>query len=78
MLRRRLAPVVVAVAALLTLGGVCPPAQGQEVNLTGKWSCDDGGTYYIRQLGKTVWWLGKSNNGGQDWTNVLRGTLKGN
>jgi hypothetical protein len=32
-------------------------------NLTGIWSCDDGGKYYIRQIGDTVAWLGESGDG---------------
>lgn len=28
-------------------------------NLTGAWAGTDGSTYYIRQIGKTVWWLGQ-------------------
>jgi len=28
-------------------------------DLTGKWSCNDGGNYYLRQLGKEVFWFGE-------------------
>lgn len=28
-------------------------------DLTGKWSCNDGGNYYMRQLGKEVFWFGE-------------------
>jgi hypothetical protein len=31
-------------------------------DLTGLWSCDDGGTYVVRQIGDTVWWLGLSKD----------------
>jgi hypothetical protein len=31
-------------------------------DLTGLWSCDDGGTYVVRQIGATVWWLGLSKD----------------
>jgi len=44
-------------------------------NLTGVWSSDDAGTYYVRQLGSTVWWLGLSVDEGQTFANVFRGTL---
>lgn len=27
-------------------------------NVTGVWRCDDGGTYYIRNIGRQVWWHG--------------------
>jgi hypothetical protein len=64
-------------AALLALAATGQPAWAGGVNLTGKWACDFEGTYYIRQVGKTVWWLGKSKNDGQDWSNVFRGEIKG-
>lgn len=47
------------------------------LNLTGTWRCDDGGRYYIRQIGNQVWWTGLSDNGGgQTFTNVFHGTLR--
>src|SRR5690242_1767653 len=46
------------------------------MNLTGIWTADDGGIYYIRQIGSQVWWAGLGNNGGgQNFTNVFRGTM---
>jgi hypothetical protein len=47
------------------------------VNLTGKWRCDDEGTYYIRQIGNEVWWVGRSPDRGKQWDNVLHGEIKG-
>ena len=53
------------------------------IDLTGTWSGDDQGVYYLRQLGDEVRWLGMSGLGapfalrGSDWTNVYVGTLKG-
>ena len=43
-------------------------------DLTGKWYCDDGGTYYIRQVGNELFWYGE----GLDWTNVAHGKVSGN
>jgi hypothetical protein len=34
----------------------------QNINLTGAWKANDGGTYYIRNIGNDVWWLGTSGN----------------
>src|SRR3954447_8851398 len=31
-----------------------------KIDLTGAWLPNDGGIYYIRQLGKTTWWNGMS------------------
>lgn len=48
----------------------------QTALLTGPWSSDDSGTYYLRQIGNTVWWLGMSVDGGRTFANVFLGTLQ--
>jgi hypothetical protein len=49
----------------------CPPGV-----LTGHWKNDDGGRYYIKQCGKTVWWAGLSSDGdGTTFTNVYKGKI---
>jgi hypothetical protein len=45
-------------------------------SLTGVWSSNDAGTYYVRQIGDTVWWLGMSVDEGRTFANVFRGTLQ--
>jgi hypothetical protein len=46
----------------------------QNINLTGTWKANDGGTYYIRNIGNDVWWLGiSSNDDGKAFSNVLKG-----
>ena len=52
---------------------VTPPT-----DLTGDWNCDDGGKYYIRQFGTTIWWYGEHDPNTPDWSNVMRGTISGN
>ncbi|MBI1743222.1 DUF11 domain-containing protein [Candidatus Acetothermia bacterium] len=47
-------------------------------NLTGVWAADDVGTYYVRQIGSTVWWLGLSRDRGRTFANVFQGTIQGN
>ena len=44
--------------------------------MTGTWKANDGGTYYVRQVGSSVWWLGESKKNG--FTNLFRGTRTGN
>jgi hypothetical protein len=44
--------------------------------LTGVWGADDAGTYYVRQIANTVWWLGLSVDEGRSFANVFRGTLQ--
>ena len=43
---------------------VCHPAKKPfdtpDLQLTGPWYADDGGIYYIRQLGNDIWWNGMS------------------
>lgn len=46
-----------------------------DLDLTGVWSCDDGGTYYITQRSYTVWWNGESSAIEPAWSNVARGIL---
>src|SRR5258708_8833412 len=47
-------------------------------DLTGRWTSNDGGTYYLRQLGGDLWWYGESSDGGHNWSNVLHATVQGN
>lgn len=46
-------------------------------NVSGLWSSNDGGTYHVRKIGNTLWWLGMSSDNGQSWSNVFRGTISG-
>ncbi|MFK0733154.1 MAG: hypothetical protein ACFKPT_23675 [Gloeotrichia echinulata GP01] len=47
-------------------------------SLTGVWNCNDGGVYFIRQVGNQMWWYGQSADGGETWSNVFQGTINGN
>lgn len=44
-------------------------------NLTGTWSCSDGGTYTINHQGNSVSWTGKSADGGGFWTHTFQGKI---
>lgn len=61
-----------------TPGGVIPGSAPAMIDLTGVWNCDDGGKYYVRQLGATVWWYGELDPNTPSWSNVMRGTISGN
>jgi hypothetical protein len=52
--------------------------QPMALNLSGPWNCDDGGRYYIRQLGAKVWWFGERTPTNPSWSNVAHGDLVGN
>ena len=47
-------------------------------DLNGVWQANDGGTYFVRQIGNNVWWVGMSGDNGNTWTNVFKGVRKGN
>lgn len=47
-------------------------------DLNGVWQANDGGTYYVRQIGNDVWWVGMSGDNGRTWTNVFKGVRHGN
>lgn len=57
-------------------GEVDPRAETAASNaspLNGRWRADDGGTYYVRQIGRDVWWLGESADNGASWSNIFFG-----
>jgi hypothetical protein len=67
--------------AMLTLLAISSQADALCVapkKLTNKYKANDGGTYFVRRVGTTVYWMGESADGGRSWTNVFRGTLNGN
>ncbi len=70
----------VAVTAATPMAPVGSAAEPEEINLTSTWSCDDEGTYNLRQVGKIVWWVGKGEKGSKygEWMVAYRGTIKGN
>lgn len=46
-------------------------------NLTGVWRSNDGGIYYVRQVGNQLWWYGQSADGGVKYSNVFRAIIVG-
>ena len=46
-------------------------------DLTGTWQGDDGGTYYLRQIGNTLHWYGERDSNNPSWSNVFRGQVQG-
>jgi hypothetical protein len=45
-------------------------------DLTGRWSCNDGGTYYLRQTDQMVYWYGEAARSQPAWSNVFIGRLR--
>jgi hypothetical protein len=54
-----------------------PVAGAHGDGLTDTWRCNDGGTYFVRQTGKELWWYGRSSDGGATWSNVFHGQVHG-
>ena len=51
------------------------PTASYAFDLTGRWTCNDGGTYYLRQLGNEVFWYGEYSPINPGWSNVARGKI---
>ena len=47
-------------------------------DLTGTWQGNDGGTYYLHQVGNTLYWYGEPASNHPNWSNVYRGRINGN
>jgi hypothetical protein len=47
------------------------------VDLTGTWNCNDGGTYYVRQIGDEVWWYGEKAAVSPFFANTAHGKTQG-
>lgn len=52
-------------------------AVAQADELSGRWRGNDGGIYYIRQVGNDIFWFGESSDE-VSWTNVYHGYISGN
>ena len=79
-MRTFLTMILASIATLLVLAAGSGAAP-EKSDLTGRWTCDDGGTYFIRQVGDEVWWTGKSGepkDKKKAFANVFHGTIRGN
>lgn len=47
-------------------------------DLTGTWRGNDGGSYYMRQVGEEVWWFGENSPTSPGFSNVAYGHISGN
>jgi hypothetical protein len=50
----------------------------QAASLTGKWSGNDGGTYYITQLNDRIYWYGENSTTSPGFANIGVGKIVGN
>jgi hypothetical protein len=73
-------------SAQALIGATCTPIavkfDPKATGLTGTWAGDDGGVYYVRQVGNVIWWNGMSDRSlppetlGRQWNNVGRGEIQ--
>ncbi len=54
------------------------PLAASAATLTGKWTSDDGGTCYIREVLGEVFWLHEDNSAAPTYSNVAHGKRNGN
>jgi hypothetical protein len=53
-------------------------------DLTGIWTGNDNGTYYIRQIANVIWWFARARDGRKNienepyYSNVFRGVITSN
>ncbi len=73
-LRKQARRLVTLLACALFIGACASAAAAKELN--GYYEADNGGAYFIRQIGDSVYWFGEDPNGA--WANVLVGTISGN
>lgn len=57
---------------LLSIAAIATPAN----EITGYYEGDDGGAYFLRQIGEKVYWFGEDPDG--RWANIMMGTISGN
>jgi hypothetical protein len=67
---------LVVAIALFTLTGAATARPAPD--LTGTWTCDDGGIYYLRQIGNALWWYGENDQAAPGFSNVAHGAIRGN
>lgn len=73
---------IVALSGFLLLAPSAPAGADianclAQPSLDGQWVGNDGGNYYVRTDGNTVWWVGVSGDSGNSWTNLFHGTRTG-
>lgn len=76
----------ISLATILFIGGILSlSAENTQMaravcanDLSGKWNGNDGGTYFIKQNGREIWWAGGTGfNEGSGFTNVFDGSRDG-
>jgi hypothetical protein len=64
--------------AFVTVALISAFSSSAFADLTGKWNGNDGGKYYVRQIGSEVFWYGEKAATSPQWSNVAYGRYAGN
>ncbi len=66
---------VVTVLSVTTAGPVNAQVNGLDLN--GTWSAGNLGTFFIRQIGDQIWWLGEDDPIQPTWCQIGHGKMEG-
>ena len=66
---------ILILSFFLLVGGFSLNAYATD--LTGIWDADDGGIYYLRQIGNELFWYGENDPLNPLWSNVAHGRIFG-
>jgi hypothetical protein len=72
MARKHVISAATAVVVLLS------SANAFALDLTGTWTGNDGSPFYLRQIGRVLWWFGENEPIGPVYSNVAHGSIAGN
>ena len=67
----------VVLTVLLAVLLLLPTVALAEFDLTGRWTCSDGGTYYLRQENGRLYWYGEDTGRRPAWASVFSGKIDG-
>jgi len=69
---------VLAIALCMALASSSPAmAQVNVLDLNGTWSAGNFGTFFIRQIGAEIWWLGEDDPIQPTWCQIGHGKMEG-
>lgn len=71
-MRRTATTVLLLVSSALFLTG---SASAQVPDLSGVWRTQTGATFYVRQIGREIWWFGTQSANRPQWTSVAGGKV---
>lgn len=77
-MKRRVQGILIGIVALICLIVTFRHSGYADTDLTGAWNCNCGATFYIRQMGNSVYWYSETNPYNPLWSNIFTGYISGN